>query len=56
MSKLKVLLSLCFLAFPLIKAIEETSPYNTHYTIPFWYGSRFDERNSRSVILNDDPT
>jgi len=40
----------------LIKSIEETSPYNTHYTIPFWYGSRFDERNSRAVILNDDPT
>jgi hypothetical protein len=39
-----------------MKAIEETSPYNTHYTIPFWYGSRFDERDSRAVILNDDPT
>ena len=35
---------------------QETSPYNTHYTIPFFYGSRYEERNSREVILQDSPT
>lgn len=51
-----IILSLICLFPLLVIAIEETSSYNTHYTIPFWYGSRYDERNSRSVILNDDPT
>ena len=40
----------------LVTAIQETSPYNTHYTIPFFYGSRYEERNSRETILLDSPT
>jgi hypothetical protein len=49
MNFLVLVLSVHFLKSSL--AFQETSPYNTHYTIPFFYGSRYEERNSREVIL-----
>ena len=53
MKSIIILLALFIIS---VIAIEETSPYNAHYTIPFFYGSRYEERNSRSVILYDSPT
>lgn len=38
------------------RAFTEAGPYNVHYTIPFYYGSRYRERNSKSVILYDNAT
>ena len=47
---------LFFLSFSLASAFTDAGPYNVHYTIPFYYGSRFRERNSKSVILYDNAT
>ncbi len=44
------------LTFVCVNGLDDPGPYNTHYTIPFYYGSRMDERNSKSVILYDVPT
>jgi hypothetical protein len=51
-----MILFIIFLLLPLASTIDTTGPYNTHYTIPFYYGSRLDERNSKRVILEDTPT
>ncbi len=44
------------LLFSLAAAFTEAGPYNVHYTIPFYYGSRYKERSSKSVILYDNAT
>ena len=47
---------LCLEILPLTKGLEAPGPFNLFYTVPFYYGARTDERNSRDVLLNDEPS
>ncbi|CDW73314.1 UNKNOWN [Stylonychia lemnae] len=38
------------------KCLDSPGPFNNYYTIPFYYGARTDERNVKTVIMNDEPS
>ena len=37
-------------------SLEDTSPFNDYYTIPYYFGARNLERKDKHVLLGDRPT